>query len=51
MWDNRSVYHAATIDYQGARVGYSTRSLGERPYFDPQSSSRRDALRAEAKAV
>ncbi|KAL0943296.1 alpha-ketoglutarate-dependent sulfonate [Colletotrichum truncatum] len=52
IWDNRSVYHAATPDYihedLGERSGSRSVSLGERPYFDPQSLSRREALRAEA---
>ncbi|KAF9874977.1 alpha-ketoglutarate-dependent sulfonate [Colletotrichum karsti] len=50
IWDNRSVYHAATPDYLhenlGERSGSRSVSLGERPYFDPQSLSRREALRA-----
>jgi alpha-ketoglutarate-dependent taurine dioxygenase len=49
IWDNRSVYHAATPDYVneglGERTGSRSVSLGERPYFDPQSTSRRSALR------
>ncbi|KAM7183644.1 TauD domain containing protein [Naviculisporaceae sp. PSN 640] len=49
IWDNRSVYHAATPDYVfeeglGERKGNRAVSLGERPYFDPQSTSRREAL-------
>ncbi|GJC87769.1 alpha-ketoglutarate-dependent taurine dioxygenase [Colletotrichum liriopes] len=52
IWDNRSVYHAATPDYitegLGERKGSRSVSVGERPYFDPQSLSRREALRAEA---
>ncbi|EFQ35578.1 TfdA family Taurine catabolism dioxygenase TauD [Colletotrichum graminicola] len=52
IWDNRSVYHAATPDYLnedlGERKGSRAVSIGERPYFDPQSRSRREALRAEA---
>lgn len=52
IWDNRSVYHAATPDYitedLGERQGSRSVSLGERPYFDPQSRSRREALLAEA---
>ncbi|KAI1389996.1 TauD-domain-containing protein [Hypoxylon trugodes] len=52
IWDNRSVYHAATPDYiddpeLGERSGSRAVSLGERPYFDPQSKSRREALAAE----
>jgi alpha-ketoglutarate-dependent taurine dioxygenase len=50
IWDNRSVYHAATPDFEGLgeRVGHRTVSLGEKPYFDPQSTSRREALRDAA---
>jgi len=46
IWDNRSVYHTATFDYAGlgARTGQRAVSLGERPYFDPESRSRREAL-------
>lgn len=56
IWDNRSVYHAATPDYVyevglGERSGSRAVSLGERPYFDPQSTSRRDALRKERQAA
>ena len=46
IWDNRSVYHTATYDYEGLgeRLGQRAVSLGERPYLDPKSSSRRLAL-------
>ncbi|KAF2794619.1 taurine catabolism dioxygenase [Melanomma pulvis-pyrius CBS 109.77] len=46
IWDNRSVYHTATYDYAGlgARTGQRAVSLGERPYLDPNSKSRREAL-------
>ncbi|KAF2252218.1 putative TfdA family taurine dioxygenase [Trematosphaeria pertusa] len=46
IWDNRSVYHTATYDYEGlgARTGQRAVSLGERPYLDPNSKSRREAL-------
>jgi alpha-ketoglutarate-dependent taurine dioxygenase len=48
IWDNRSVYHAATPDYLdqdlGERTGQRAVSLGERPYLDPESSGRREAL-------
>ena len=49
IWDNRSVYHTATNDYdgQGPRKGQRAVSLGERPYFDPQSTTRREALENE----
>ena len=50
IWDNRSVYHAATPDYEGLgeRLGHRAVGLGERPYYDPESKSRREALREEA---
>jgi alpha-ketoglutarate-dependent taurine dioxygenase len=46
IWDNRSVYHTATYDYQGlgSRTGQRAVSLGEKPYFDSQSSGRREVL-------
>ncbi|PMD23509.1 putative alpha-ketoglutarate-dependent taurine dioxygenase [Hyaloscypha hepaticicola] len=54
IWDNRSVYHAATPDYigldLGERTGQRAVSLGEKPYFDPKSTGRREAL-AKAKEV
>ncbi|KAK0103874.1 hypothetical protein ONS96_004983 [Cadophora gregata f. sp. sojae] len=54
IWDNRSVYHAATPDYidlnLGERTGQRAVSLGERPYLDPQSTGRREALAREASA-
>ncbi|OOF98993.1 hypothetical protein ASPCADRAFT_42174 [Aspergillus carbonarius ITEM 5010] len=46
IWDNRSVYHAATVDYAelGPRTGHRAVGLGERPYLDPNSTGRREAL-------
>ena len=46
IWDNRSVYHAATPDYEGfgERKGHRAVGLGETPYLDPKSKSRREAL-------
>lgn len=44
IWDNRSTWHTATYDYAEARAGDRVCSLGEAPYFDPQSKSRREAL-------
>jgi alpha-ketoglutarate-dependent taurine dioxygenase len=45
IWDNRSVFHTATFDYQdgnyGERFGNRAVGLGERPYLDPNSTSRR----------
>ena len=54
IWDNRSVYHAATPDYLdldlGERTGQRAVSLGEKPYFDEKSTGSREAL-AKAKEV
>lgn len=44
IWDNRSTLHCATYDYAAARAGDRVCSLGEAPYFDPSSVSRREAL-------
>ncbi|KAJ6516852.1 hypothetical protein C8R47DRAFT_1088518 [Mycena vitilis] len=44
IWDNRCTFHTATNDYQGFRQGNRVVSLGEKPYFDPTSKSRRAAL-------
>ncbi|KAI9686772.1 MAG: hypothetical protein M1822_002832 [Bathelium mastoideum] len=46
IWDNRCTFHTATYDYDGfgSRMGQRAVSLGERPYFDPESKSRRKAL-------
>lgn len=46
IWDNRSVFHSATFDYKGEgdRFGNRAVGIGERPYFDPASTSRRTAL-------
>ncbi|OIW32293.1 taurine catabolism dioxygenase [Coniochaeta ligniaria NRRL 30616] len=46
IWDNRSVFHSATFDYDGHgdRFGNRAVGLGERPYLDPRSTSRRAAL-------
>ena len=46
IWDNRSVYHTATYDLpaDAQRTGQRAVSLGEKPYFDPRSMGRREAL-------
>jgi hypothetical protein len=46
VWDNRSTFHTATYDIegQGERYGVRTVSVGEAPYFDPESRGRREAL-------
>jgi alpha-ketoglutarate-dependent taurine dioxygenase len=46
LWDNRSTFHTATNDFPDSdlRVGDRSISTGEKPYLDPQSLSRREAL-------
>lgn len=46
IWDNRSVYHTATYDLNenDVRIGNRAVSIGEVPYLDPNSKSRREAL-------
>jgi alpha-ketoglutarate-dependent taurine dioxygenase len=50
IWDNRSVFHTATydIDGQGERYGVRAVSVGEAPYYDPESRSRREDLEGVA---
>lgn len=44
IWDNRSNWHSATFDYTEDRVGDRVVALGEAPYYDPASVSRKAAL-------
>ncbi|RAL07908.1 TauD/TfdA dioxygenase family protein [Aspergillus homomorphus CBS 101889] len=46
IWDNRSVFHTATFDYEGLgeRFGHRAVGIGERPYLDPKSRSRTEVL-------
>nr|KIR84851.1 taurine catabolism dioxygenase TauD [Cryptococcus tetragattii IND107] len=45
IWDNRSTSHSATYDYEKQlRVGDRVVSIGERPYFDPLATTRRETL-------
>ncbi|KAJ7725195.1 taurine catabolism dioxygenase [Mycena metata] len=44
IWDNRCTFHTATNDYQGLRLGNRVVSIGEKPFFDPASKSRRAVL-------
>lgn len=46
IWDNRSNWHCATYDYDETRVGDRVCSLGEAPYLDLASKSRREWLRS-----
>jgi len=49
IWDNRTVYHTAIFDFAGlgARTGHRAVGIGETPYFDPNSKTRRQALAEE----
>ncbi|ETI19966.1 hypothetical protein G647_08981 [Cladophialophora carrionii CBS 160.54] len=46
LWDNRITIHNASWDYAGAFPRHGTRvtSLAEKPYFDPNAPTRRQAL-------
>jgi len=44
IWDNRAVYHTATNDYSDLRQGNRVVGIGEKPYFDEKSKSRREQL-------
>jgi alpha-ketoglutarate-dependent taurine dioxygenase len=44
IWDNRSTIHTVSYDYDGERHGTRVSSLAEKPYFDPQSKSKGEAL-------
>ncbi|KAK4503110.1 hypothetical protein PRZ48_006537 [Zasmidium cellare] len=49
IWDNRSTFHCATFDFDGLgdRAGNRAVGIGERPYFDSSSKSRREALEGQ----
>ncbi|KAI7857830.1 hypothetical protein BDC45DRAFT_598018 [Circinella umbellata] len=56
VWDNRVTFHAAVPDYRGLgnggiRHGYRVTPTGERPYYDPNGKSRRQALEEEQAAA
>jgi len=46
LWDNRITIHNASWDYEGKEPRHGTRvtSLAEKPYFDPNAPTRRQAL-------
>lgn len=44
IWDNRSTWHCATYDYTDPRAGDRVCSLGEAPYLDLNSKSRKEAM-------
>jgi alpha-ketoglutarate-dependent taurine dioxygenase len=45
IWDNRSTFHTATNDYASHRQGNRVLGIGEKPYLDPSSKSRRAELK------
>jgi len=49
IWDNRSTIHTVSYDYEGKVERHGTRvsSLAEKPFFDPRSQSRRQALQLD----
>ncbi|KAE8340330.1 hypothetical protein BDV24DRAFT_175408 [Aspergillus arachidicola] len=49
IWDNRSAFHCATFTFDGFgdRSGNRAVRVGEVPYFDPSSKSRREDLGIE----
>ena len=53
IWDNRSVFHTPTYDIEGQGVRYGVRAvgIGEKPYFDPESKSRREDLASKKATV
>jgi len=54
IWDNRSNYHAATLDFYSTdivRTGVRTVGIGERPYFDEKSKSRSEDLQESGLSV
>ncbi|KAI9259983.1 hypothetical protein EDC94DRAFT_635361 [Helicostylum pulchrum] len=50
IWDNRSTFHCAIFDYfgHGKRHGWRVTPTAERPYYDPNSKSRRQDLAEKA---
>ncbi|GFG20077.1 hypothetical protein IFM5058_10451 [Aspergillus udagawae] len=46
IWDNRAVHHNPTYDVvEGERLTFRVTGIGEKPYFDPNSTSRAEYLR------
>jgi alpha-ketoglutarate-dependent taurine dioxygenase len=47
IWDNRTTIHTVSFDYdyiEGERHGTRVSSLAEKPFFNPESKSRAEAL-------
>jgi alpha-ketoglutarate-dependent taurine dioxygenase len=54
IWDNHSVYHAATkcnVSEGNQRTGFRAVCLAERPYLDPESKSRAEDLKEQGLTV
>ncbi|CAO3661840.1 unnamed protein product [Rhizopus stolonifer] len=53
VWDNRTTNHNAIFDYLdiSSRHGWRVTPLGEKPYFDPKSKSRKQDLAEKEKAA
>ncbi|GBF61269.1 alpha-ketoglutarate-dependent sulfonate dioxygenase [Trichophyton mentagrophytes] len=53
IWDNRCVFHTATFDLEGREDRYGVRAVGvgEKPFFDERSMSRREALKEPVQAL
>ena len=53
IWDNRCTFHNATFDFEGLgdRAGNRAVSVGEKPFFDPGSTGRREALERDGVEV
>jgi alpha-ketoglutarate-dependent taurine dioxygenase len=49
IWDNRCTWHSALFDYNEERAGDRASSIGEKPYLDPNSQYKSEALKAEGK--
>ncbi|CEO59281.1 Putative Taurine catabolism dioxygenase TauD, TfdA family protein [Penicillium brasilianum] len=48
IWDNRAVHHNPTYDVvDGERTTFRVAGVGEKPYFDPNSTSRTEFLRKQ----
>ncbi|KAL7309804.1 hypothetical protein PS15m_010644 [Mucor circinelloides] len=50
VWDNRATFHCAIFDYftSGRRHGWRITPTAERPYYDPNSKSRKQDLAERA---
>ncbi|ORY03201.1 alpha-ketoglutarate-dependent taurine dioxygenase [Basidiobolus meristosporus CBS 931.73] len=52
IWDNRSTQHTATFDYYpNPRYGERITVLGERPYYDPTSTTEEEVNAPQIKAL